>query len=50
MVLSLLGMVRGEWPLQAGDGYLLDLVIPLSGEECNILLGQLDQAESDEED
>ena len=38
------GCLRG--PANIGDGYLLELLIPLSGEEGDILVGQLDQEES----
>ena len=42
------GRLRG--PANIGDGYLLELSIPLSGEEGDILMGQLDREEySDEE-
>ena len=42
------GYLRG--PANVGDGYLLELLIPLSGEEGDILLGQLDQEESSDEE
>ena len=42
------GCLRG--PAQVGDGYLLDLSIPLSGEEGDILLGKIDWAKSNEEE
>ena len=42
------GCLRGL--ANIGDGYLLELSIPLSGEEGDILLGQLDREESSDED
>ena len=33
-----------------GGGYLPDLMIPLSGEEGDVLLGELDQEESVDEE
>ena len=33
------GQLRG--PANAGGGYLLDLTIPLSGEEGDVLLGEI---------
>ena len=42
------GHLRG--PVNVGDGYLLELTIPLSGEEGDILLGQLDQEENSNEE
>ena len=36
-------------PAYIGGGYLLEMSIPLSGEEGNVLLGQIDQMDSDEE-
>ena len=42
------GHLRG--PANIGDGYLLELSIPLSGEEGDVLLGQLDREESSDED
>ena len=42
------GRLRG--PTNVGDGYLLKLTIPLSGEEGDILLGQLDQEESSDKE
>ena len=42
------GHLRG--PANIGDGYMLELAIPLSGEEGDILLGQMDQMESDSEE
>ena len=41
------GRLRG--PGVPGGGYLLEMVIPLSGEEGDVLLGQMDRAESDDE-
>ena len=35
------GQLRG--PANVGGGYLLDLTIPLSGEEGDILLGEIAQ-------
>ena len=42
------GCLRG--PANIGDGNLLELSIPLSGEEGYILMGQLDQEESSDEE
>ena len=42
------GPLRG--PANVGDGYLLELLIPLSGEEGDVLLGQLDQEDNSNKD
>ena len=42
------GHLRG--PANVGDGYLLELLIPISGEEGDFLLGQLDQEENSDKD
>ena len=42
------GHLRG--PVNIGGGYLLDLQIPLSGEEGDVLLGELAQEESNDEE
>ena len=39
------GQLRG--PANVGGGYLLDLQIPLSGEEGNILLGEIAKADNE---
>ena len=30
-------------PVNIGDGYVLEVQIPLSGEECDFVLGQIDR-------
>ena len=42
------GCLRG--PVSIGDGFLLELMIPLSGEEGDVLLEQLDWEESSNEE
>ena len=42
------GRLRG--PVNIRDGYLLELSIPLSGEEGDVMLGQLDREESSDEE
>ena len=42
------GRLRGL--ANVGDGYLLELLIPLSGEDRDIVLGQLDQEESSDKE
>ena len=42
------GCLRG--PVKIGGGYLLDLQIPLSGEEGDVLLGELVREESDDKE
>ena len=42
------GHLRGL--VNVWDGYILDLSIPLSGEEGDILLGQMDSANSNDDD
>ena len=42
------GHLRGL--ANVGDGYLLELTIPLSGEEGDVLLGQLDREENSNEE
>ena len=41
-------LLRG--PASVGDGHLLELVILLSGEEGDVLLGQLNWEESSDEE
>ena len=42
------GRLRG--PANIRDGHLLELSIPLSGEEGDVMLGQLDREESSDEE
>ena len=42
------GQLRG--PVNAGGGYLLDLTIPLSGEEGDVLLGEIVRSDEGEMD
>ena len=42
------GHLRG--PANVGNGYLLELLIPLSGEEGEVLLGQMDREESSDDE
>ena len=42
------GQLRG--PANVGGGYLLDLTIPLSGEEGDVLLGEIVQSDKGDMD